>query len=328
MKTKREEAPLSDKSTQRYNIVFLDRATIGVSVREPQFPHSYKEYQETSADQVVERLADAEIAIINKVSMRAPNLEKLPKLKLIAVAATGTDCVDKAYCKAHGIIVSNIRNYAVNTVPEHTLALIFALRRSLIPYVLDVRRGKWQTINQFCYFDHPIHDITGSTLGLVGFGALGKSVAARAEAFGMKVIATDVFDFPGKVDLDAILAQSDIVSLHCPLTEATRNLIGTAEFKKMKKDAILINTARGGLVDEKALVHALKTGEIAGAGFDVLTAEPPKAGNVLLDADLPNLIITPHVAWASVEAMTALANQLVDNIEAWVSGAPRNVVLA
>jgi len=314
-------------SNKTYKIVFLDRGTIGVSVREPKFPHSYKEYQETAANQVVERLAGAEIAIINKVPMRAANLEKLPDLRLIAVAATGTDCVDKAYCKAHGITVSNIRNYAVNTVPEHTLALIFALRRNLIPYVEDVRRGKWQTIDQFCYFDHPIHDIADSTLGLVGFGALGKSVATRAEALGMKVIATDIFDFPGKVDLDTILTQSDVISLHCPLTESNRNFISAKEFKKMKKNAILINAARGGLVDEKALVEALKSGEIAGAGFDVLTVEPPKNGNVLLDAKLPNLIITPHVAWASIEAMTGLANQLVDNIEAWVAGAPRNVVL-
>ncbi len=308
-------------------IVFLDRATIGVPVRAPKFPHDYKEYQATSVDEIVPRLADAEIAIINKVPMRAASLEKLPKLKLIAVAATGTDCVDKPYCKANGIAVVNIRNYAVNTVPEHTLALIFALRRSLVPYVLDVRRGKWNTIDQFCYFDHPIRDISGSTLGLVGYGALGKSVATRAEALGMRVIATDVYDFPGKVDLDTILRESDIISLHCPLTDGTKNLIGAAEFKKMKKDAILINTARGGLVDEAALVHALKTGEIGGAGFDVLTVEPPKNGNVLLDADLPNLLITPHVAWASVEAMTGLSNQLVDNIEAWVAGKPQNMVL-
>ncbi len=309
-----------------HRIVFLDRATIGVSVRTPNFPHDYKEYDATAVEEIVERLADADIAIINKVQMRAPTLEKLPKLKLIAVAATGTDCIDKAYCKAHGIAVVNIRNYAVNTVPEHTLALIFALRRNLFPYVLDVRGGKWQTIDQFCYFDHPIHDIAGSTLGLIGYGALGKSVATRAEALGMKVIATDVYDFPGKVDLDTILSESDTISLHCPLTDGTRNIIAAAEFKKMKKDAILINTARGGLVDEVALVEALKSGEIAGAGFDVLTIEPPKQGNVLLESDLPNLLITPHVAWASIEAMTGLANQLVDNIEAWVAGAPRNLV--
>ncbi|WP_020173790.1 D-2-hydroxyacid dehydrogenase [Methyloferula stellata] len=309
-------------------IVFLDRGTLGVPLREPSFPHSYTEYDATSPEQIVERLADADIAIINKVQVRTASLEKLPKLKMIAVAATGTDCVDKAYCKAHNIPVINIRNYAVNTVPEHTLALIFALRRSLIPYTLDVRKGKWQTIDQFCYFDHPIRDISGSTLGLIGYGALGKSVATRAEALGMKVIATDVYDFPGKVDLDTILKESDIVSLHCPLTDGTRNIIGAAELKKMKKDAILINTARGGLVDEAALVDALKTGEIGGAGFDVLTVEPPKNGNVLLDqgADLPNLIITPHVAWASHEAMTGLANQLVENIELWVAGTPRNLV--
>lgn len=308
-------------------IVFLDRATIGVPVREPSFPHEYKEYQETtSTDETVERLAGADIAIINKVQLRAPTLEKLPNLKLIAVAATGTDCIDKAYCKARGLPIVNIRNYAVNTVPEHTLALIFALRRGLVPYVMDVRGGKWQTIDQFCYFDHPIHDITGSTLGLVGFGALGKSVARRAEALGLKVIATDVYDFPGKVDLDTILRTSDIISLHCPLTEDNRNFIGAAEFKKMKKSAILINTARGGLVDEVALAEALKSGEIGGAGFDVLTVEPPKQGNVLLDPSIPNLIITPHVAWASIEAMTGLSNQLVDNIEAWVNGAPQNLV--
>jgi glycerate dehydrogenase len=307
-------------------IVFLDRATLGVPLRTPSFPHEYAEYDETSADQIVERLADADIAIINKVQLRVATLERLPKLRLIAVAATGTDCVDKAYCHQHGIAISNIRAYAVNTVPEHTLALIFALRRSLIPYTLDVRAGKWATINQFCYFDHPIRDIAGSTLGLIGYGALGKSVGSRAEALGMKVIATDAFPFPGMVDLETLLTTSDIVSLHCPLTPETRNIIGAAQLKLMKKDAILINTARGGLVDEAALVEALKTGEIAGAGFDVLTTEPPKAGNILIESGLPNLIVTPHVAWASVEAQTGLADQLVDNIEAWVAGSPRNLV--
>ena len=309
-----------------HRIVFLDRATLGVPLRAPAFAHEYTEYQETAPDEIVERLADADIAVINKVQLRVPTLEQLPKLKLIAVAATGTDCIDKPYCKTHGIAISNIRNYAVNTVPEHTLALIFALRRSLVPYVQDVRAGKWQTIDQFCYFDHPIHDIAGSTLGLIGYGALGKSVAKRAEALGMKVIATDAFPFPGMVDLDTILTESDIVSLHCPLTDQTRNIIGAAQLAKMKRHTILINTARGGLVDETALVAALKDGTIAGAGFDVLTVEPPKAGNPLIEANLPNLIVTPHVAWASHEAMTTLSNQLVDNIEAWVAGKPQNLV--
>jgi glycerate dehydrogenase len=309
------------------NVVFLDRATIGVDIPALSIPHAYREYQATAPAEILERLAEADIALINKVPMQAETLAKLPRLKLIAVAATGTDVIDKAYCKTHGIAVINIRNYAVNTVPEHTLALIFALKRSLVPYVLDVRRGKWQTIDQFCYFDHEIRDISGSTLGLVGYGALGKSVAARAEPLGMKVLATDVADFPGKVDLATILRESDIVSLHCPLTPATRNIIGAAELKAMKKTAILINTARGGLVDEAALVAALKAGEIAGAGFDVLSVEPPKAGNPLLEADLPNLLVTPHVAWASIEAMTGLARQLIDIIEAWIAGTPQNVVL-
>lgn len=310
------------------SIVFLDRATLGVEFRRPGFAHDYVEYQETTTpEQTVERLKHATIAVINKVPMREATLKQLPNLKLIAVAATGTDVVDKAYCKANGITVSNIRAYAVNTVPEHTLALIFALRRSLVPYFIDVRRGKWAEINQFCYFDHPIRDVAGSTIGLIGYGALGRSVGSRAEALGMKVVATDVMKFDGWVDLDTLLAQSDIVSLHCPLTPETRNIIGTAELRKMKRDAILINTARGGLVDEPALVEALRAGTIAGAGIDVLTVEPPKSGNPLLDYDQPNLIVTPHVAWASVEAMTGLADQLTGNIEAYVAGTPRNVVL-
>ena len=309
-------------------IVFLDRASLGVPLRTPNVPHQYVEYDASTPDQIVERLAEAQVAIVNKVPMRAATLQHLPQLKLIAVAATGTDIVDKAYCREHGIAVCNIRNYAVNTVPEHTLALIFALYRQLIPYDQDIRRGKWQSINQFCYFDHPIRDIFGSTIGLIGYGALGKSVGSRAEAMGMKVIATSENEFPGRVDLNTLLEQSDIVSLHCPLTDKTRNLIGREQLQRMKKHAILINTARGGLVDETALAVALKAGVIGGAGIDVLTTEPPTAGNVLLDPTIPNLIVTPHVAWASVEAMTALAEQLVGNVEAWAKGTPRNLVEA
>ncbi len=308
------------------SIVFLDRGTLGVPLRAPAFPHSYREYDATAPQEIVPRLLGAQIAIINKVPMRAAALEQLPDLKLIAVAATGTDVIDKAWCRDHGIVVSNIRNYAVNTVPEHTLALIFALKRSLLAYAQDVRRGRWGEATQFCYFDHPIRDITGSTLGIVGFGALGRSVAQRAEALGMRILATDAVDFPGKVDLDTLLTGSDIVSLHCPLTPQTRNIIGARELARMRRHAILINTARGGLVDEAALAAALRSGQIAGAGIDVLTTEPPRDGNVLLEYPGANLIVTPHVAWASVEAMTALAEQLVGNIEAWVAGTPRNVV--
>lgn len=308
-------------------IVFLDRESVGANVRKPNFPHSYKEYESTwTPEEIIDRLKDASIAIINKVPMRAEVLKQLPKLKLIAVAATGTDVVDKAYCKEHGITVVNIRNYAFNTVPEHVIALMFALRRNLLTYVADVHAGRWGKVDQFCFFDHPIRDIAGSTMGVVGFGAIGKAVAKRAECLGMKVLPHDIVDVPGRVDFDTILRESDIITLHMPLTPETKNMIGAAEFKKMKPTAILINTARGGLVDEAALAEALRSGTIAGAGFDVLTKEPPKEGNILLDPAIPNLIVTPHVAWASREAMQILADQLIDNIEAFVGGKPQNVV--
>jgi glycerate dehydrogenase len=309
-----------------HNIVFLDRSTLDARVRTPNFPHTYKEYDVTEPSQIVERLKDADIAITNKVPLRAETLKQLPNLKMIAVAATGTDIIDKKYAAEHGIVVSNIRNYAVNTVPEHVIALMFALRRNLVPYVLDVRNGKWNEADQFCFFDHKIRDIAGSTMGIVGYGALGKSIAKLAKGLGMKVLYTDHFQIDGMVDLDTILRESDVITLHAPLTEETRNMIGEAEFKKMKNDALLINTARGGLVDEAALAKALKEGEIGGAGFDVLTIEPPKNGNVLLDPSIPNLLITPHVAWASQEAMQTLSDMMVDNIDNFVAGKPSNVV--
>jgi glycerate dehydrogenase len=308
-------------------IVFLDRESVGANVRKPKFPHSYKEYEATwTPDEILDRLKDASIAIINKVPMRADTLKQLPKLKLIAVAATGTDVVDKAYCKQAGIAVVNIRNYAFNTVPEHVIGLMFALRRNLLAYVKDVADGRWGKVNQFCFFDHPIRDVAGSTLGVVGFGAIGKAVAKRAECLGMKILPFDVVPQPGLVDFERILRESDVITLHVPLTPETKNMIGAAEFKKMKPTAIVINTARGGLVDEAALAEALRNGTIAGAGFDVLTKEPPKEGNILLDPSIPNLIVTPHVAWASQEAMQILADQLIDNIEAFVGGKPQNVV--
>ena len=309
-------------------IVFLDRETLGVPLRAPHFPHTYVEYPATSPDQVLDRLSGAQIAITNKVPLRANMMAHLPDLKLIAVAATGTDIIDKPFAKTEGIAVCNIRGYATNTVPEHVLALIFALKRSLIPYVRDMQNGKWPQVRQFCYFDHPITDIAGSTLGIIGRGELGQSLARRAEALGMKVIFHSRTPGEGVVDLNTLLATSDVISLHCPLTDQTRNVIGREQLQRMKQSAFLINTGRGGLVDEQALADALRAGIIAGAGVDVLTTEPPTTGNVLLDPTIPNLIITPHVAWASVEAMTGLAEQLVGNIEAWVAGNPRNLVEA
>ena len=306
-------------------VVFLDRETLGASLRELAFPHEYVEHEVTEPHEVVERLRDAHIGIINKIRINADMLAQLPNLRLIAVAATGTDAIDLKTAKAQGVTVSNIRGYAQNTVPEHVLALMFALRRSLVPYMNDVRAGVWNTSRQFCFLTHPIGDIAGSTMGIVGFGALGRSIAARAEALGMRVLAHDAIPFEGAVDLATIIRESDVITLHAPLTPGTRHMIGAAELRAMKRSAILINTARGGLVDEAALADALRAGEIAGAGFDVLTTEPPVAGNPLLDPTIPNLIVTPHVAWASTEAMQGLADQLIDNIEAFVAGQPRNV---
>ncbi len=311
----------------KHSIVFLDRETLVADLRKQAFEHDYVEHEATEPDEIVEKLKDATICVTNKVPMRAETLAQLPNLKLIAVAATGTDVIDKAAAKEHGIAVVNIRNYAFNTVPEHVIALMFALKRNLVGYANDVKQGVWSKSRQFCFFDHTINDIAGATMGIVGYGAIGKSIGKRCEALGMKVIAYDVMPQDGLVDLDTILRESDVITLHAPLTPETRNMIGADELRKMKTTAILINTARGGLVDEAALAAALKSGEIAGAGFDVLTEEPPKNGNVLLDPSIPNLIITPHVAWASREAMQVLADQLVDNIDAFVDGKPQNVVV-
>ncbi|MEF3365823.1 D-2-hydroxyacid dehydrogenase [Methylocystis sp. 9N] len=311
-----------------HKIVFLDRETLDANVRKPNFPHDYVEYAQTAPAEIVERLKGATICITNKVPLREATLKELPDLKLIAVAATGTDVIDKAYTTAKGIVVSNIRNYAFNTLPEHVFALLFALRRNLVNYYNSVRQGRWGYANQFCYFDYPIYDIAGSTLGIIGYGALGKEIEKRAVALGMHVIVNDVTDVPSKVDLATLLRESDVVTLNLPLTPETKNMIGAKELASMKKTACIINTARGGIVDEAALADALRNGTIGGAGFDVLTVEPPKNGNILLDPTIPNLIVTPHIAWASKEAMQVLADQLVDNIDAFVAGAPRNIVTA
>ena len=313
-----------------HRVVFLDRASLKARVRKPARAADYIEHDKTAPDQVAERLAEASIAIVNKVPLRADTLSRLPKLKMIAVAATGYDVIDTAYCKEQGIAVANIRNYAVHTVPEHTFAMILALRRNLLAYRHDVEQGVWNTSDQFCFFTHDIGDLHGSTLGIIGEGAIGQGTAAIGRAFGMRVLFADHLPpkMPG-VDFtphDEVLAQSDVISLHCPLIPTTRNLIDLAAFRKMKRNALLINTARGGLVDEAALIVALEEGLIAGAGFDVLTVEPPRNGHPLLDVRRHNFILTPHVAWASDNAMQFLADQLIDNIDRWAEGSPQNLV--
>ena len=311
-------------------VVFLDRASLKATVRKFKFDADYVEHEKTAPEQVVPRLADATVAIINKVPLRAETLKQLPKLKFIAVAATGYDVVDIAYCKEHGIAVANIRNYAVHTVPEHAFAMILALRRNLLAYREDVEAGVWNRSEQFCFFTHPIGDLHGATLGIIGEGAIGQSTAAIGRAFGMRVLFADHAP-PKMPDVEftpheTVLSESDVISLHCPLVPATRNLIDIHAFRKMKRNALLINTARGGLVDETALIQALDEGLIAGAGFDVLTVEPPRNGHPLLDVRRPNFILTPHIAWASDGAMQFLADQLVDNVDLWVAGKPQHLV--
>jgi glycerate dehydrogenase len=280
-------------------VVFLDRASLKAKVRKLSFAAEYVEYEKTAVAEIVPRLAGAAVAIVNKVPLRAETLRHLPQLKMIAVAATGYDVVDIPYCKEHGIAVANIRNYAVHTVPEHAFAMILALRRNLIAYRQDVEDCAWNRSDQFCLFTHAIGDLHGATLGVIGEGAIGQSVASIGRAFGMHVLFAD--HPPPKMDgvtftpHDQVLAQSDVISLHCPLLPTTRNLIDIAAFRKMKRSALLINTARGGLVDEAALIQALDEGLIAGAGFDVLTVEPPTNGHPLLDVRRPNFILTPHV---------------------------------
>ncbi|WP_165854930.1 D-2-hydroxyacid dehydrogenase [Marinobacter sp. JSM 1782161] len=315
-------------------IVFLDRETIGptVNLNRPLAEHDWVCYDATTEDQVVERLRGADVAITNKVPLRRATLEQLPDLKFITVAATGYDVIDTAACTELGITVSNVRGYAVNTVPEHTMALILALRRSLVGYRQDVIDGQWQAAGQFCFFNHPIRDLRGSKIGIIGAGVLGRSVAQLAEGFGMIPLYAEHKGRSGMGELytpfDEMLETADIITLHAPLTDETRDVLGLPEFRKMKRKPLIINTGRGGLVNEADLVTALDEGLIAGAGFDVLTQEPPRDDNPLLSIlERPNFILTPHVAWASEEAMQALWQQVVDSIDAFLDDAPIRCVV-
>lgn len=317
------------------NVVVLDFGTFPseTRLRALSFPHRVVKFERTSPDQVGERIRDAHIVITNKVALTRASLEEATNLKLVAVAATGYNSIDVGACEQRGIAVCNVRDYATSTVPEHTFMLILALRRSLKAYDRSISRGRWSEANQFCYFDFPVHNLSGSTLGIIGNGTLGKAVGALAMAFGMNVVyaarkgGTAVG--AGLLAFETVIAESDVISLHCPLTEATRNLIGTREFDAMRPSALLLNTARGGLVDEAALVRAIETGGIAGAGFDVTGSEPPGNDHPLVRlAERDNFILTPHVGWSSREAVQSLADQLIDNIEANWSGRPKNLVTA
>ncbi|ASC91747.1 D-2-hydroxyacid dehydrogenase [Alcaligenes faecalis] len=322
--------------TSLTRIVFLDRETLSDSVELPQVPfkHELQVYGRTAPDQVAERIADADIVISNKVALRREHLQAAPNLKMIALAATGSDNIDLDAAREREIVVSNIRDYAVRSVPEHVFALIFALRRNICAYRQSVKEDRWQEAQQFCYFDYPIRDLAGSTLGLIGSGSLGQAVATMGRALGMKVIfaqrrgQTIVSNADDRLPFEQVLEQADVLSLHCPLTAETQNMLGMAEFERMAaRRPLLINTARGGLIDNQALEHALRQGWLGGAGIDVCTPEPPPADHILMRLlDLPNYILTPHIGWASQEAMQALANQLIENIVAFHRGQARHTL--
>jgi glycerate dehydrogenase len=320
-------------NTSKTRIVFLDRATLPPEIDLPpfSFPHELEIYQSTRPEEIAGRIADADIVVTNKVPFTAETIAAAPKLRFIAVAATGYDVIDLKACAARGIKVSNIRGYAITTVPEHTFALILALRRNILAYRQSVADGAWVRANQFCYFDYPVNDLAGSTLGIIGDGVLGQAVANIARAFGMKVLYSTYKGVEGMGPLytpfEELLRVSDVITLHAPLMPSTRNLIGDAEFALMERRPVLINTARGGLVDEEALARALESGKISGAGFDVATREPPPADHPLMKLlAFPNFILTPHVAWSSREAITTLAAQVTENIELFMRGTPQNLV--
>ncbi|MBP8236709.1 MAG: 2-hydroxyacid dehydrogenase [Pseudomonas sp.] len=286
-------------------------------------------YPHSNASQTIERLQGAQVAISNKVPLEAKVFAACPELKLVLVAATGTNPIDLAAARAHGVSVCNCQGYGTPSVAQHTLMLLLALATRLPDYQRDVRAGHWQQAQQFCLLDHPIIELHGKTLGLLGHGELGGAVAKLAEAFGMRVLLGQLPGRPARADrlpLDELLPQVDALTLHCPLNNDTLNMIGARELNLMKPTAFLINTARGGLINEQALADALRAGHLGGAATDVLTQEPPKDGNVLLANDIPRLIITPHSAWGSREARQRIVGQLSENALAFFNGTPMRVV--
>lgn len=290
-------------------------------------------HTETARHQVAERIRGFEVVITNKVVLDAATIVDAQALRCICVAATGTNNIDLAAAQQHGVVVSNVVGYATPAVVQHVFAMLLALSTRLPEYQTWVQAGRWQHHSQFCSLDFPIRELAGKVMGVVGYGELGQAVAAVARAFGMTVRIAQrpgaTAATGGRVPLADLLGEVDVLSLHCPLTPQTRNLIGPAELRLMKPDAVLINTARGGIVDEAALAHALRHGRLGGAGIDVLAQEPPRDGSPLLEQPpIPNLIVTPHTAWASREARQRMIDEVAGNVRAYQEGKPRNIVTA
>ena len=284
----------------------------------------------TNPRDILHRVRGARIVVSNKVPLERKTLQQLPELRLICIAATGTDKIDLQAARELDIQVSNVVGYATPSVVQHVFGLLLALTTRLIPYHEEVRSGAWQAQGNFCLLNHPISELAGKTLGIVGFGELGQAVAKVAACFGMEVRVArrpgSTRSQAGRLPLEALLPQVDALSLHIPLAENTRNLLGREELALLKPGAFLINTSRGGIVDEQALADSLYSGHLGGAGMDVLSQEPPTDDNPLLANDIPNLLLTPHTAWASVEARQRLLDEIALNIRAFHKGETRNCV--
>lgn len=314
--------------------VFLDQDSLGCDDLDfgaiDRVLPDWRYYPATAPEEVAARIAEAEVVISNKVVLDAATLRKARRLELICIAATGVNNVDLAAATEQGVTVCNCRGHVTPAVVQHVYALLLALYTRLPEYRRAVRGGHWQRASQFCLLDFPIRELAGKAMGIVGYGELGRGVARVAEAFGMRVLRAQrpgtVEPEEGRVPLPILLPQVDVLSLHCPLTPETRGLIGAWELALMRRDAILINTARGGLVDEALLAEALRLGALGGAGVDVLSLEPPVAGNPLLAPDIPNLIVTPHCAWGSRESRQRLVEQLAENVRGYLDGVPVRVV--
>jgi glycerate dehydrogenase len=305
-------------------IVFLDSGsfTQPLKRRDLKIPHDWRDYETSREDQVTARLQGAQVAITNALALDANQLEGLDELRLIAACSTGLDHIDLEFCRAQGIVVVNATDYAAHTVAEHGFCLLLALRRNLESYLHDQRNGLWQKSGRYSLPIYPIADLVGSRFGIVGRGAIGETMAEIARGFGMEVsfaARKGVAPTQGRLDFEEVLASSDVISLNLPLLRETERLIGAAEFALMARKPILINCARGGLIEEEALVQALEKGQIAGYGADVATQEPPDPESPLCQImDDPRVLVTPHVAWASTQAQQALFDQILDKVEAFL----------
>lgn len=287
-------------------------------------------FDTTDAVQFTTRIRDAEFVFGNKIRFTERLFQAAPRLRLIGLTATGVDNIDLRSASQHGVAVCNIRSYCTRSVAEHVFGVLLTHTHSLNHYIADVRAGAWQRAQNFCMLTHPVRELSAMTLGIVGYGEIGKGVATTARGFGMNVLIsvrpglTTAID--GRVTFAELLRRSDVISLHCPLNDQTENLFGADAFRQMKSDAILINTARGGLIDSAALTDALQSGQIGAAAVDVLPQEPPVNGDPLLDYKGDNLIVTPHIAWATNESRQGAINELAANVTAFLDGRERNRV--